>query len=476
MPLVTAATGDTPTRVHDFSLLIRPALERIGEAVSGAAARKPSGLEIYLRNRLHGLARRATDWLDSLSFHAAARLCEVVGAVALHGPQVKLNAMTDHDWWEVGDIGYDALADGADGLRTVLDRLSSNYWSRAGCTGPKGLFGRLYMWLAHETDDPDYEPVREVITNHVMDTMPVGPGDEIFGKPVTERRLWSVYTASRQSDVIPQRLRKMLAAAEFIAGNTDDMTDHRVVFPATPEVNKFLERTASMMSLKKAGDYLNIPRVQLYLLYRNGVITPFIGGSDDNAIDPAFTSGYLDEFLARLTADATERTDVDTGLADIPHTAKTARCSAVDIVQMLLERRLTRVRLAPDLTGFRSVLVDPDEIRQLMHRPREEGMIMKEVELTMRWSGTVVRALVENGWLPSRQALNPINNLPQTLVDRHDLDSFNADYASLHGLAREHGRHFMILKHKIDAAGIRPAFCPDMAKATFYRRADLPPL
>lgn len=103
-------------------------------------------------------------------------------------------------------------------------------------------------------------------------------------------------------------------------------------------------------------------------------------------------------------------------------------------------------------------------------------MTLKEVELAMRCNGAVVRALVENGWLPSRRVQNPINRMVQTLVARQDLDRFTAEHVSLHGLAGELGRHFRRLKWEIEEAGARPAFDPVAAKATFYRRADLPPL
>lgn len=161
---------------------------------------------------------------------------------------------------------------------------------------------------------------------------------------------------------------------------------------------------------------------------------------------------------------------------DIPDAARTARCSAVDVVGLLLDRRLARVRRAPDLTGYMSVLVDPNEIRPLVHRDFGEGLTMKEVELTTKWSGRVIRALVENGHLPSRDVQNPINHLIQTRVTKEDLDRFTGEYVSLHGLADELGRHFRRLKWEIEDAGVRPAFDPAQVWSTFYRRADLPPL
>jgi hypothetical protein len=71
--------------------------------------------------------------------------------------------------------------------------------------GPRLVFGRLYEWLAHESDDAAYEPLRDIIRRHVIETMPLGPGDDVFGREVTVRRLHSVRSASLEMDVHPKR-------------------------------------------------------------------------------------------------------------------------------------------------------------------------------------------------------------------------------------------------------------------------------
>lgn len=473
-PLVEATNGYAAT-VHDFSRQLQPVLDQLINHADEGSRRQPSRLETYLRARLTGVARTATAWLDALPFHAAARLGEVVGAVAVHGPQVRINALTDDEWWAVSDAGYDIVAEGPTGIRALLDRLAASFWSRKGGTGPKALFGRLYEWLAHETDDPAYEPVREVIRQHVMETMPVGPGDEIFGHPVTDRRLWSIHAASLETGAHPKRLRKLLAAGGFIAEDGERQTDDRVVFPADNAASEFLVRVAGAMTLKEAGTYLNAPRVQMRLLLDSGFVRPFVRGGDDIIKDHAFARCDLDAFLGRLRADATEASTADGDLIDIPTGARQARCSAADIVGLLLDRKLTRVRKCQDVSGYMSVLVDPAEIRAQVHRESGSGLSLKQVELKMGWSQDVVRALVEKGHLPSQVVRNPINRLLQRVVSPQDLDAFAASFVSLHGLARERGVHFRRLKMDLETAGTRPALNPAEVSATFYTRADLLP-
>jgi hypothetical protein len=53
-----------------------------------------------------------------------------------------------------------------------------------------------------------------------------------------------------------------------------------------------------------------------------------------------------------------------------------------------------------------------------------------------------------------------------------DVDLFATDYVSLFALAKQPGRHFLVAKKGLDAAGVKPALNPETVGATFYRRAD----
>lgn len=48
--------------------------------------------------------------------------------------------------------------------------------------------------------------------------------------------------------------------------------------------------------------------------------------------------------------------------------AKLANCSTLEIVQLILDKRLTQIRVAPAGTGFLSVFVDPAEVEPLVRR------------------------------------------------------------------------------------------------------------
>src|SRR3546814_16583085 len=106
-----------------------------------------------------------------------------------------------------------------------------------------------------------YDPVRGVIRQHIIETMPVGPSDHIFSIPVEARRVHSIRSAAQEAGAHPKRLRKLLHAAGYIREADMMLSDERVTFPVA-EVKDYLGRIANSMSLEAAGHYLNAPRVQ----------------------------------------------------------------------------------------------------------------------------------------------------------------------------------------------------------------------
>lgn len=298
----------------------------------------------------------------------------------------------------------------------------------------------------------------------------MGPEEEIFGRPVGTRRLHSVHSAARAIGAHPKRLRKLLHAAGFINDTDLGKTDDRAVFPADDRLGDFLERARASMSLKEAGVYINAPRVQMQLLVRGGLIAPF---AKMGAGELDIAKNDLDAFLERLLADATEATEADRDMLTLPKAAKNACRSVAKVVQLLLERRLVRVRHQSGTVGYMSVLVDPTEVRSFVHLEEKGGLSVRETARRMRWSTNVVLALADLGILPSTTAPNPITRMPQRLISPMGLEEFNRVYIHLHALSRQRRVYHLAVRDELDMAGIRPAFDPIQVPATFYARADL---
>jgi len=299
--LVAVAEDDHPQRVHDFSALVQPSLHGIGQLADTAPRRRASDFERYLLARCEGRETGDVPFLAALPFHAAAKACEVIGAIAAHGIRFRTDRLSDAEWHEAGAAGFEIASGGEHGIRTFLSGLQDRVRSAKGDWGPRLVFGRLYEWLAHESDDAAYDPLRDIIRRHVIETMPLGPGDDVFGREVTVRSLHSVRSASLEMDVHPKRLRKLLHAAGHVPSESLDLSDSWVMFDAQA-TRGFLERVSEAMTLGQAAEYLNVPRPHDRLLFEAGFIVPFVRGGKGSIKDHAFAKRDLDAFLGRLLA------------------------------------------------------------------------------------------------------------------------------------------------------------------------------
>ena len=467
--LVAVADDDHPQRVHDFAALVQPALPGIGQIADTAPRRNASGFERHLLARCDGHDTEEAPFLRALPFYAAAKACEVIGAAATHGIRFRADRLSDAEWHEAGAVGFGIASGGEDGIRAFLSGLQDRFASTKGDWGPRLVFGRLYEWLAHESDDVAYEPLRDIIRRHVIETMPVGPGDDVFGLEVTVRRLHSVRSASLETGAHPKRLRKLLHAAGHVPEEALALSDERITFDAA-KAQGFLDRVSETMSLKQAGEYLNAPRLHERLLFEAGFIEPFVRGGTETLKDHAFARRDLDVFLGRLLVDASEAVPGEGTLMPIPTAARWACCSAMEIVRLILDRKLARVGRRTDAAGYLSVLVDPREVQPFVQGQADGSLSLREVEQRLGTTTRVVKALIGHGHLPSRMEVNPVNRCPRQVVRQADLDAFMDRYVTLHVAAREAGIHFRTLGSELTDAGIGPAFDPTTVHATFFER------
>lgn len=467
--LVIVAKDDHPQRVHDFAALIQPAVPRIGQIAEAATRRSSSTFERHLLARCEGHDTDDAPFLHALPLYAAAKVCEVIGAIATHGIRFRADRLSDAEWHEAGAVGFGIASGGEDGIRNFLSGLQDRVRSAKGDWGPRLVFGRLYEWLAHESEDAAYEPLRDIIRRHAIETMPLGPGDDVFGHEVTVRRLHSIRSASLEMGAHPKRLRKLLHAAGHVPSESLELSDSWVTFDAQ-ETHGFLERVSEAMTLGEAAEYLNVPRPHDRLLFEAGFIVPFVRGGKGILKDHAFARRDLDAFLARLLADAPDAGPEDGALVPIPSAAKRASCSAVEIVRLILDRKLARVRRRNDAAGYLSVLVDPEEVKPFVQGQADGSLSLREVEQRLGTTTRVVKSLIEHGHLPSRVEINPVNRCPRQVVKQDDLDAFMGRYVTLHVAAKEAGLHFRKLKSLLASADIAPAFSTEIVHAAFYDR------
>jgi hypothetical protein len=120
------------------------------------------------------------------------------------------------------------------------------------------------------------------------------------------------------------------------------------------------------------------------------------------------------------------------------------------------------------------VLVDPDEVKKKTTLADHGGISLRQVSKRLQASDPVVSALIEQGSLPARTAVDPVNRCRQTIVMPEDLEVFTRTFVSLTNLSRERGIHFPQHKKTLEDANLRCVFDPQVVPARFYRRAEIP--
>jgi hypothetical protein len=467
--LVTVSDDMTPATIHDFTRLVAPVLHELDRLADESEPRETTGLENYVLDRLEGC--RHSPLLDSFDLFIAISFCDLLGAVDLYGRTTNLKRLSDEQWRLAGAQGF-AIADGGTtSVREFLGKLQATFpYKRSGREGPQALFGRIYQALEFGSDFAGWDPVRALVGGFIRDRLPLGPEDLVFGEPAGRRVLHSVRTLSADAYLHPKRTRKLLRASGIIDDAQMALPDHNVIFDAQAG-SAAVQKAKGSLSLPAAGRYLNAPRVQSALLAKYAFIEPFLPAKAFGAVDQ-FAVDDLEAFLKRLLDGACPVDKPNQNQVDIPSAASLCCCASIQVLQLILDKKLNWVGRDTGLRNYMSVLVDVEEVRSKVRGADYEGFAVSALSDRMQTNGSVARALVAQGHLATVTVINPVNRCPTVIVPHDEVERFEAEYVSLFGLARERGLHHNAMKKRLEAAGIKPALDTKKIGATFYRRSD----
>lgn len=467
VPLVEVARDLPPGQYHDFSRNVAAAIPTIDRLVDEATRRPASGLEAYLLDRIEG--RADYPWLDRLPFSAAAWTTEVVGAVAEFGKRVNFDLLGDDDMYRAGAAGFAITKAGAAGIHEFMSRLKREHAPKqpGSADGPQATYGKLFMSFAQGLADPAYDPVRTTMAEHILATFPLGPGDELFGKPVEVRRFHSVRTASLTYKMHPKRLRKLVEAQGLVTDRS--VKDRDVLFDAAV-ADRLFARERDSIALTQLEKFLNAKRPLPRVLLEAGLLRRHSVGNDD--LNQVFYKSELDEFLASLFKNAETVAAARPGAYGIKTASHRANCSTAEIVKLIVDDRLVWVGRLADIAGLAAILVDVEEIRSLTRLPELAGLTPFEALRVLRVNCKAMAGLLKAGAFRTVVQPHPIKRNPQVVIPFEELERFKAEYISLFLLARGSGKHMPVLLRELTAAGVRPVF--EGVGATFFRRSDLP--
>ncbi|WP_342104254.1 TniQ family protein [Methylobacterium sp. SI9] len=347
--------------VHDFAASVRPHASDLSRLVETTAPVETTRLEDYLLRRIVGDGG-GIPLLDGLATGVAARFCEVLGTVGLHGCSQRSSKLDESQLRIAAQFGCDMATAGEDAIRTFILGLVRGDVTRSANGGPQAALGSLHAWFSDNRDTQDMERLRGLVRDAVAASLPIGSGKVCLGQSVNERQVHSIRSASRETGVHPKRLRKLLREAGFIGDEHADLADNLVMFSAEASA-PFLAELCGTKGLTKVSAYINAPRVQAQLLFHAGFLRPVYpnGGSTKRLL--AFNVKEVDALMLSLL-DGAEVLDREVeGAFSIPRAAKRVPCGAMDIVSLIQNRRLPWVGRRSDELGYMSIRVRPDQVR-----------------------------------------------------------------------------------------------------------------
>jgi hypothetical protein len=476
-PLVRRPNTTYGEALQDMMTVAPPDAE-LRRIVERSDQRAVSPLQTYVEDRLRGVAGPA--WLDGQQIDYAVRATEMLGACQLFGTRADLNELTEDDWDAAGAAGFEATARGPEGIHEVLKEILETYRKASSVRAqPQAVFGRLYMWLQFKRNRKPRGPIEDVVREFILDNMVVEQGTRLFGQSVTAPRFHSVSTLARQCPMDPRTLNRALVRAGHIPGGNEDEIDPHAQFDAE-KGRALANRIRYSIAMKWVPRHLNCHRTQAEALLKHGLINRILpGDACASGVLAGIPRPELDDFLARLRTRGIDVEAPGTGMVNMIEAAELCRWPTIDIVKLVLAGGLDRVELLDRDFGFKSVLVDPAEVRNVLVA-RQAGERLSVDEAARRigvptWGVSQLLKLTDDAGRPVLQSHTEANS---TGTERHyfdvqEVDFFLSNHVKLSELAAERGEPTNSLSQKLAAKGVAPLLPKTKLNCLIYRRSDV---
>jgi hypothetical protein len=415
------------------------------------------------------------DWLCGQALYQAVRACEMLGVVRAFGPMPNLRNFTDHDWERAGEAGFEVAIEGEGAIRDALTEIARR--SRSGQNGPQAVYGRLYQWLEFQKSGGDRGPIRDLLRDHIINTMPIGAGEAIFGEPVVRRRVHSVRSLSEASGLHPKRLRKAVFALGLADETLKGASANRITLDADAG-DDLVRHLLDPITQRELPEYLNCSRSHALTLDRAGVLQALITRDRLHQLGTkAFSRTKLDGFMQSVLDRAAPVDVADDNVFDLSTTVKRAMTDTATVVRLIQTGKIRRVQRLMSERGLASLRIDPDEVRRVLYPDWERRDLgISQAAKMLRLQEKVVIELIRPGFgepfLPSRQT-EPDRYQQSIWIRREDIEAFRSDYVSLPNLGREIGLYHTKALALLEKESIEPVGDWRRIGIRIYRRADV---
>ena len=377
--------------------------------------------------------------------------------------------MTDDDLWFAGDVGFGLLNGGEEGLLRFCDMLQDTYaGSGSGKDGPNSMYGRWWWHLNYEFRGPEFEVVLEPLRRHVLGRLPFAPGAKVLGRVVTHRRVHSISSAAVEYGCRPSRLRRMLAAAGHLQPSQARKRNALAVFDVGPAA-PLLATIGDRMRGTDAMALLGVTSLKPFM--EEGLLVPLLGSTERKQRLYEFSRADVERLHRDLFRRAVEVKEAGPGQVGLYDAVTVLKRSIGKMSHVIRDGRATRIWRLQGGYGLKTLLVDVEEMKRLLHQRSYDGLPMHLLMRRLRTKHDTLRNLVIVGAFTPETLISPLTGRSHRVVPLAQIEYFEAEYVFLFALAGERSTHPLTLKRELVRAGIGPAFPPEKIGACIYLRS-----
>lgn len=324
----------------------------------------------------------------------------------------------------------------------------------------QGELGPLFKHLKGiYIDDDAFAGFPGILRDYFLVIWPLAPSDDLLGETLTERRLHSRTTASKETGIGPAVLDDFLTEAGAFAPN-DARVDARKTFDAKAWQH-VLDEVLTLVGPVALRRVIGATLAELNGLKADGVLVP---RTNVATIKSPWRIADGQALLEELGAHAQPVAPEEPGWETIQRVHKRLDFPVGEIIAAIRTGAL-RLGQRPDVFGCHGLVVEITEVAAFKAKvapKRKPSTNQREMTAAAFARSAVIRgkgqflALIEGGYTPARLVLNPTTRRREWRMSRDDIAAFEANYTTPSMLSAETGAHLNTIRAVLQSERVRP--------------------
>lgn len=454
-----------PARL-DSAAIIRAHHEEIIEAENPEQADE---FDIYLTDRIYG--SKSGKWCDRLVIPALWRCSEALGVLLDYGKSQRRSVdLTDVQLRQSTLRGFDLLKRGTRATTNALTQFNSRE-ARARGHQPAPQYGELQRLLRRKSGyHGDLEPMRRFMRDYVISRYPIEKGILVFGEPLAERRIHSMRSACRETQIRRELVEEMLIERKVGHRGADGL--FALDKPLTVEVvDELKAEKRRFLSNDETAKFIGATETLFKELKNAGVLQPRLGKGRWER--KGFDADFLNAALQVVFKDTVVFEHAPNGTETLERSTRLAKCGVADILKLILDCKLKAAGRLSDRFELNGLLINTADLCAAFPARTRNGYTGTEACKRLSITFSTLHRLRDDGMLELRRTKSATSRMTNFLVTPESLVAFEKRYFSL-GMLRGINPAYKDLRLiDLDCLGLKPII-DEKGLRRIYKWCDLP--